>query len=100
MRVFAIGIEHALDVSIKPAQHPDARVHHEVTTFCSADQTPDRGLPFLEILFGFRQFHDVVGSILERDELASIGQGNRIVKRRDQSTMQPRRRDVGASNRS
>jgi hypothetical protein len=37
-----------------------------------------RGLPRLQPLLGFGQFHDVVGRILKRDELAAAGQVDRI----------------------
>jgi hypothetical protein len=36
MRVFAVGIEFALDVPVKRLQHADARVHHEVPAFGGA----------------------------------------------------------------
>jgi hypothetical protein len=42
MRVFAISIEHALDVAIECPQHADARMHQEVATFGGADQINDQ----------------------------------------------------------
>jgi hypothetical protein len=80
MRVFAIGIEHPFGVTVQRPQHTNARVHHEVAAFRGADQAGHRRLPFLESLLGLRQFHDVVGGILERDELATAGQRYRIVE--------------------
>jgi hypothetical protein len=37
-------------------------------------------LPFRKILLGLRQLHDVGGGVLERDELATAGEENRIVE--------------------
>jgi hypothetical protein len=81
MRVFARLIKHALDVPIECPQHTDARMHQEVAAFGGADQAGHRGLPFLEVLLGLRQFHDVGGGILKRDELPTARQRYRIVKR-------------------
>jgi hypothetical protein len=69
MRVLAIGTKHALDVAIERPQDADARVHQEVATFSGADQATDRGLPFLGVLLSLRQFHDVIGGVLQRDKL-------------------------------
>ena len=59
----------AVQVPQRP-QHPDARMHHEVATFGGTDQATDGGLPFLGILLGHRQFHDVVGGIAQSQPLA------------------------------
>src|SRR5947207_1880219 len=45
-----------------------------------ADQATDRGLPFREVLLRLREFLDGFGGVLERDELATAGQGNRFVE--------------------
>ena len=45
-------------------------MHHEVATFGGADQAADFGLPFLKVLIGLRQFHDVVGGIAQSQQLA------------------------------
>jgi hypothetical protein len=71
MPVFAIWIEHTLEVTIERPQHADACVHQDVATFGGADQTTDRGLPCLAVLLSLRQFHDVIGGILQRDKLAA-----------------------------
>jgi hypothetical protein len=55
-------------------------MHQEVAAFGGADHAAGRGLPFLKILLGLWQLHDAGGGILERDELATAGQWNRIVK--------------------
>ena len=69
MRVFAAWIEHALDVTMKRLQHPDAGVHPKILPFSGLDQDFDGRLPFLKVLFGFRQLHDVAGGVFKRDEL-------------------------------
>jgi hypothetical protein len=45
-------------------------MHQEVAAFSGGDQATDRGLPFIKILLGLRQFHDVVGSIAQSQQLA------------------------------
>jgi hypothetical protein len=45
------------------------------------DQGPGGHLPLCQVLLGLRQLHDVVGGILERDELAAVGKRNRIFER-------------------
>ena len=80
MRVFPIGLEHALDVPIERPQDADARMHHRPATLCRHDQHLGRGLPFREVLLGLRKFHDVAGRILERDQLTAARQRYRIVE--------------------
>jgi hypothetical protein len=80
MVVFAIGIEHALDVSIQRPHDADARHHRAAVAFGDQDQRFDRNLPFLELLFGLWQLLDISGCVLEGDELATLGQRDRIVE--------------------
>ena len=40
-------------------------MHQEIAALGGADQAADCGLPFLEILLGFRQLRDVTGRLLE-----------------------------------
>ena len=61
-------------------QHSDARVHQRPAIFRRHDQRFGGRLPFIEVLFALRQLHDVSGGILERDELATAGQGNRVIE--------------------
>ena len=74
-------------------------------------QRLERGLPFLELLFGLRKLLDVFGGNLESDELAAAGQPDRIIERAFPTAISvhaaalsslsaPRRRQVGASGRS
>jgi len=61
---------------------------HMKSAFCCTDQAMDRGLPSFMVLPGLRQLHDVVGGVLERDELASARQRDRIVEPAGQDTTQ------------
>jgi hypothetical protein len=47
MMIFAIGIEHPLDVTVERSQHTDARVQQWSTIFRSHDQRLSCRLPFL-----------------------------------------------------
>jgi hypothetical protein len=78
MRVFPIGVEHALDVPVQRPNDADAGVHQWPATFCGHHQGLGRSLPFRELLLGLRQLHDVVGSVFEGEELAAAGQIDRI----------------------
>jgi hypothetical protein len=42
MRVFPLGVEHALDVTIQCPEHADPRMHHEVPALSGRDQDADR----------------------------------------------------------
>jgi hypothetical protein len=42
MRVFAVGVEHALDVAVQRPQDADPRVHQGVAAFSATDQAVDR----------------------------------------------------------
>jgi hypothetical protein len=71
MRVFAIRIEHPFDVSVQRPQYPDPRMHQKVAALSGTNQALDGGLPFVELLIGFRKLGDVIASILKSDELAT-----------------------------
>ena len=45
-------------------------MHHRPAALGRHDQSLDRGLPRLKILFGLRKLHDVVGGIAQSHELA------------------------------
>src|ERR1700730_10100152 len=74
MRVFAIGIEHALAVSVQGPHDADPREHRRAADRRDQEQRFDRCLPFLDLLFGLRKLLDMSGGILESDELAAAGQ--------------------------
>jgi hypothetical protein len=84
MRVFAIGVEHALDMPVQGPQHTNPRMHQRPTAFGCHDQRFGRGLPYLQVLLRRRQLHDVAGSIFQRRELAMAEQVDRIFDARDQ----------------
>jgi hypothetical protein len=67
-------VEHAIDVSILRSQHTDTRVHQRPAIFGRHNQRRNGGLPLRALVFGFRQPRDVIGGVLERDELASARQ--------------------------
>jgi len=81
MGVLAIGVKHALHVSVQCPQHADTRMHQWPTAFRRHNQRFGRGLPFPEVLFGLRQVHDVSGSVLQGDKLPPAGQRNGILER-------------------
>jgi hypothetical protein len=80
MRVFPVTVEHALDVSVQGPHDADARVHQWPAVFGRHDQRLGRCLPFLQVLLSLRKFQDVIGRILQRDELASAGKRDRILE--------------------
>jgi hypothetical protein len=53
MRVFAVGIEHPLDLAVQRPQHSDPRMHEEVAAFGCTDQAMNSGLPFRKVLLCF-----------------------------------------------
>jgi hypothetical protein len=55
-------------------------VRQEVPAFRSPDQATDSRLPFGPVLFGRWQLRDVVGSILQGDEILAAGQRDGILK--------------------
>ena len=65
MLLFARRVKHALDVAVQRPHDTDARMHQEVAAFCGADQATDSGLPFLDVLLGFRQACDVVARCVQ-----------------------------------
>jgi hypothetical protein len=68
VRIFAIGIKHALDV----ACHADPSEHRRAADRRDQDQRLHRGgLPLLELLVGLGQLLDVSGGVLEGDELTT-----------------------------
>jgi hypothetical protein len=54
MRVFAIGIEHALDAVMHRPQHSDARVQQWTSIFRGHDQSFYSSLPVRQLLLSLR----------------------------------------------
>src|ERR1700722_9001509 len=70
--LFAIRIEHPLDMTVKRPHHPDPYVQQRPAAFHSHDQRLRRSRPFAGVLLGLGQLHDVAGGVLEGDELAAL----------------------------
>ena len=85
MCLFARAIEHALNVPIQRLHDADARKHRWPVKFCDQQQRFDRGLPFIGIVFRFRQFGDVSGGIAQRAQGLAIDY-DRIKKTLDPMT--------------
>jgi hypothetical protein len=81
MMILARRIKHPLDVTVQGSHDADAREHRRAVLVDDQKQGLDRSLPFLDLLFGLRQLLDISGGILEGDELATLGQRDRIVER-------------------
>jgi hypothetical protein len=81
MLLLARRIELPHDMPVQRSHDADAR--HLVGLLCSTTrgQRFERGLPFLELLFGLRKLLDIFGGNLESDELAAAGQPDRIIER-------------------
>jgi hypothetical protein len=60
MGIFAIGIEHPLDMTVQRSHDANPR-HHRVAAAAAQHQRFDSGLPFRQVGFLFRQLRDVVG---------------------------------------
>jgi hypothetical protein len=58
MRVFALRIERPFDVAVQRPQHPEPACIMKSRPLAAPIRS-DGGLPFIEILLGLRQFHDV-----------------------------------------
>ena len=76
--VLAIWIELALNVAIQCPHDADPREHCRAARRRDQDQRFHRGLPLGGFVLGLRKLRDVVAGILERDELATAGQGDWI----------------------
>jgi hypothetical protein len=57
------------------------RVHQRPATFGGHDQCLRGGLPFLKFLHGLGKLQDVIGGVLQPDQLSTAGQVARIVER-------------------
>jgi hypothetical protein len=77
-----IRVELANDVTVQSLHDADRGEHcWPGLRLRDQDQGLNGGLPFLDLLFCLRQFLDISGGILQRDELATTGQRYRIVER-------------------
>ena len=79
MCLFAIGIEHPLDVTVQRPHDADPR-QHRIATTATQHQDLDRRLPFRQVEFLLRQLGDVVGCVFKGDEHPAARQRDRIFK--------------------
>jgi hypothetical protein len=80
MGIFALGIEHPLDITVQRLRDPDPRQHRWPVLLDHQQQCLDSGLPFVELLVGLRKLGDVGPPRLEGEQLPTIRQGYWIVK--------------------
>jgi hypothetical protein len=80
MRVFAIGIKLADNLSVQGSRDADAREHRRPIKFYNQQQRFHRCLPFRSGVLGSRKLRDIVAGVLQRDEQATARQGNRLIK--------------------
>jgi len=81
MGVFAVGIEHPFDVSVQRPHDADARHHRRAVKLDDQKQGFDRGLPLVEQLLGLGELLDLFRGVLQGNDLATVGQRDRVVKR-------------------
>jgi hypothetical protein len=63
--LFAVGVEHALDVTVQGPHDADASEHGGAARRRDQDQGLHGGLPFLSLMLGFRKLRDVTPGVLE-----------------------------------
>ena len=80
MGILARGIKLPNVAAVQCAQHANARHHGGPVELDDQQQGFYRGLPLLEILVGLGKLLDIVRGVLEGDELATAGHGNRFVE--------------------
>ena len=80
MCLFAIGIEHPLDMTVQRLHDPDPR-QHRVATAAAQHQNLDCRLPFRKIGFALWQLRDVVGCVFQGEERPTVRQWDSILKR-------------------
>jgi hypothetical protein len=80
MRLFAIGIELALDVAVQRSHDADTREHRRPARRRHQDQRLRGRLPLRRLVLGPRKLRDVVAGVLQRDELATAGKRDWIFK--------------------
>ena len=78
--VLALGIKDPLDVTVQRLHDSDPR-HHRRTATRHQQQHLNGGLPFRQVGFLLRQFRNVVGRVLQREQLPAVGQNDGILKR-------------------
>ena len=77
MCLFAIGIEDPLDMSIERLHDTDPR-QHRIAAAAAQHQHFDCRLPFRQIGFLPGKLRNVVGRVLQREQLPAVGQNDGI----------------------
>lgn len=80
MMFLGVGTERKRNVPIERFHKCDPRKHH-VTAAAAQHQRLDRCVPFRQIRFLLRQLGDVVGRVLQRQQLPVVRQNNGILER-------------------
>jgi len=77
MMLLGFGIELKHDVTIKRLHERDPR-QHRVAAAAAQHQRFDSDLPLRQVGLLFRQRRNVVGGVLQREQLPAVGQCDRI----------------------
>jgi hypothetical protein len=85
MLLLGVGVERYHDVAIERLHERDAR-QHRMTATAAQHQRLDCDLPVSQAGFLLRQLRNIVGRVLQREQLPAVGQNDGIVK-----TGRPRR---------
>ena len=96
MRVIARGIKLPNVAAVQRSHDTDARHHGRTVKIDDQEQGFYRGLPLLEILLGLGKLLDILGGVLDGDDLATAGQGNGIVERSQLAAARAARRYFSA----
>ena len=80
MMLFAVQVEHALDVTVQRPHDPDARKHAGAAERGDQDQRFHCHLPLRSLVLILGQFRDVSAGVLESDKRAAAGERNRIIE--------------------
>ncbi len=75
MRILARGIKLPNVAAVQCPHDANARHHGRAIELDDQEQGFDRGLPLLEILLGLGKLLDILGGVLEGNELAGRGEG-------------------------
>ena len=67
-------------MTVQRLHNPDPP-HHRWPAAAAQHQHLDRGLPFRQVGFLLRQLHDVVGRVLQGEQLPAVGQDDGILER-------------------
>ena len=69
--IFAFGIKDPFDMTVQRLHNPDPR-HHRWPAAAAKQQDLDCRLPFRQVGFLLRQLRNVVGRVLQREQLPAV----------------------------